>query len=168
MGLADRPETFFSRAVDLQARGLVPEALFEYGRAANGSNPELRRVALTEKAKLASHYASTLYKTGMPGEACRYWLVSIEANPEGINGRFGAARAFHDMADYSKAIRYFEQIFTKTSQPCLIADVANDLGDCWYKLGHSDKARNYYMASRKWHDRVNYRALKTLTESYYK
>jgi len=24
MGLADRPETFFSRAVDLQARGLVP------------------------------------------------------------------------------------------------------------------------------------------------
>jgi len=168
MGLADRPETFFSRAVDLQARGLVPEALFEYGRAANGGDLELRRVALTEKARLASHYASTLYKKGVTGDACRYWLVSIEAKPDEINGRFGAARAFHDMADYWLAIKYFEQIFTKTSQPCLVADIANELGDCWYKLGHSDTARKYYMASRKWHDRVNYRALKTLTESYYK
>jgi tetratricopeptide (TPR) repeat protein len=168
MGLANRPETFFSRAVDLQARGLVPEALFEYGRAASGDDLQLRRVALTEKAKLASLYASTLYKKGVTGEACRYWRVSIEANPQLINGFFGAARAFHDMADYSVAIRYFEQIFTKTSQPCLIADIANDLGDCWYKLGHSDTARKYYMASRKWHDRVNFRALKTLTESYYR
>lgn len=168
MGLANRPETFFSRAVDLQARGLVPEALFEYGRAANGGDPQLRRVALTEKAKLAARYASTLYKKGVTGDACRYWLVSVEANPQEINGFFGAARAFHDMADYSVAIKYFEQIFTKTSQPCLIADIANDLGDCWYKLGHSDTARKYYLASRKWHDRVNFRALKTLTESYYR
>jgi tetratricopeptide (TPR) repeat protein len=168
MGLANRPETFFSRAVDLQARGLVPEALFEYGRAASGDDPQLRRVALTEKAKLASLYASSLYKKGVTGDACRYWRVSIEANPQVINGFFGAARAFHDMADYSVAIKYFEQIFTKTSQPCLIADIANDLGDCWYKLGHSDTARKYYMASRKWHDRVNFRALKTLTESYYR
>jgi len=168
MGLADRPENFFSRAVDLQARGLVPEALFEYDRAARGGDLQLRRVALTEKAKLASHYASTLYKKGVTGDACRYWRVSIEANPQEINGLFGAARAFHDMADYSVAIKYFEQIFTKTSQPCLIADIANDLGDCWYKLGHSDTARKYYMASRKWHDRVNFRALKTLTESYYR
>jgi hypothetical protein len=168
MGLPNRPETFFSRAVDLQARDLVPEALFEYGRAATGDDPKLRRVALTEKAKLASLYASTLYKKGVTGDACRYWRVSIEANPQAINGFFGAARAFHDMADYSVAIKYFEQIFTKTSQPCLIADIANDLGDCWYKLGHSDTARKYYMASRKWHDRVNFRALKTLTESYYR
>jgi hypothetical protein len=168
MGLANRPETFFSRAVDLQARGLVPEALFEYGRAASGDDLQLRRVALTEKAKLASLYASSLYKKGVTGDACRYWRVSIEANPQVINGFFGAARAFHDMADYSVAIKYFEQIFTKTSQPCLIADIANDLGDCYYKLGHSDTARKYYMASRKWHDRVNFRALKTLTESYYR
>lgn len=167
-GLANRPETFFSHAVDLQARGLVPEALFEYGRAASGDDLQLRRVALTEKAKLASLYASSLYKKGVTGDACRYWRVSIEANPQQINGFFGAARAFHDMADYSVAIKYFEQIFTKTSQPCLIADIANDLGDCWYKLGHSDTARRYYMASRKWHDRVNFRALKTLTESYYR
>ncbi|PYJ30552.1 MAG: hypothetical protein DME90_03135 [Verrucomicrobia bacterium] len=131
MGLANRPEIFFSRAV-------------------------------------ASLYASTLYKKGVTGDACRYWRVSIEANPQEINGFFGAARAFHDMADYSVAIKYFEQILTKTSQPCLIADIANDLGDCWYKLGHSDTARKYYMASRKWHDRVNFRALKTLTESYYR
>ena len=168
MGLANRPEIFFSRAVDLQARGLIPEALFEYGRAASGNDLQLRRIALTEKAKLASLYASTLYKKGVTGDACRYWRVSIEANPQEINGFFGAARAFHDMADYSVAIKYFEQILTKTSQPCLIADIANDLGDCWYKLGHSDTARKYYMASRKWHDRVNFRALKTLTESYYR
>jgi hypothetical protein len=168
MGLADRPETFFSRAVDLQLRGLVPEALFEYGRAANEGDLQLRRVALTEEARLASRYAGTLYKKGVTGAASHYWLLSIEANPKEINGFFGAARAFHDMADYSVAIKYFEQIFTKTSQPCLIADIANDLGDCWYKLGHSDTARRYYMASRKWHDRVNFRALKTLTESYYR
>jgi tetratricopeptide (TPR) repeat protein len=168
MGSPERPETFFSRAVDLQVRGLIPEALFEYGRAADGGDLQLRRVALAEKARLASRYAGSLYKQGATGDACRYWLVSIEANPKEINGFFGAARAFHDMADYSVAIKYFEQTFTKTSQPCLIADIANDLGDCWYKLGHSDTARKYYMASRKWHDRVNFRALKTLTESYYK
>jgi tetratricopeptide (TPR) repeat protein len=168
MGLANRPEVFFSRAVDLQARGLIPEALFEYGRAANEGDLQLRRVALIEKARLAARYAGTLYKQGVIGEACRYWLISAEANPEAVNGFFGAARSYHDMADYSVAIKYFEQIFTKTSQPCLIADIANDLGDCWYRLGDSDTARKYYMISRKWHDRVNFRALKTLTESYYR
>jgi len=35
-------------------------------------------------------------------------------------------------------------------------------------LGHPDVARKYYMASRKMHDRANFRALKTLTESYYR
>ena len=127
----------------------------------------MRRVALIEKASLAAHYAGSLYKTGVIGEACRYWLVSIEAAPDKINGFFGAGRAFRDMADYSSAIKYFEPVFKKTTQPCLLSDIENDLGDCWYRLGHLDVARKYYTASRKRHDR-NYRALKTLTESYYK
>src|SRR5206468_3259930 len=126
------------------------------------------RVALLEKARLASRYAATLYKQGGIGEACRYWLVSIEAAPDKLNGFFGAGRAFQNMADYSTAIKYFEPVFHKTSQPALIAGIEDDLGDCWYKLGHPDVARKYYMASRKTHDRANFRALKTLTESYYR
>jgi len=164
----DRPEILFARAVVCQSRGLTEEALFYFGQAADGGDPQVRRVALVEKAGLASRYAGTLFKQGGIGDACRHWLVSIEAAPDKINGFFGAGRAFHDMADYSTAIKYFETVFHKTSQPCLLADIENDLGDCWYKLGHPDVARKYYMASRKWHDRVNYRALKTLTESYYK
>jgi tetratricopeptide (TPR) repeat protein len=168
MGSPDRPEAFFSRAVSLQSRSLIPEALFYYGRAADEGDPQVRRVALMEKARLASRYAGTLYKEGAIGEASRYWLVSIEAAPDKVNGFFGAGRAFHDMADYSTAIKYFEPALHKTSQPCLVADIQNDLGDCWYRLGHPDAARKYYVASRKLHDRANYRALKTLTESYYK
>lgn len=168
MGLPDRPEVFFSRAVVLQTRGLIPQALFEYSRAVNGNDLQLRHVALVEKARLASHYASTLYKQGMPGDACRYWLVSIEADPDKVSGFFGAGRALHDMADYSAAIKYFESIFKKTSEPNLLADIENDLGDCWYRLGNLDTGRKHYMASRKWDDRANFRALKTLTESYYK
>jgi tetratricopeptide (TPR) repeat protein len=164
----DRPEILFSRAVVFQSRGLTQEALFYYGQAADGGDPQVRRVALVEKARLASRYAATLYKQGVTGDACRYWLVSIEAAPDKINGFFGAGRAFHDMANYSTAIKYFEPALHKTSQPCLLADIQNDLGDCWYRLGHPDMARNYYIASRKLHDRANYRALKTLTESYYK
>jgi tetratricopeptide (TPR) repeat protein len=163
----DRPEILFSRAVEFQSRGLTQEALFYYGQAADGGDPNVRRVALVEKARLASRYAGTLYKEGVIGDACRYWLVSIEAAPDKVNGFFGAGRAFHDMADYSTAIKYFEPVFHKSSQPCLFSDVENDLGDCWYKLGHPDLARKYYMSSRKRHDR-NYRALKTLSESYYK
>jgi len=79
-----------------------------------------------------------------------------------------AARAFSDMADYSTAIKYFELVFHKTSQRCLLADVQNNIGECWYKLGQPDVARKYYMASRKLHDRSDFRALKTLTESYYR
>lgn len=168
MGSPNRPEAFFSRAVSLQSRGLIPEALFYYGRAAGEGDPEVRRVALLEKAELASRYAGTRYKQGVTGDACRYWLVSIEAAPDKVNGFFGAGRAFHDMADYSTAIKYFEPIFHKTSQRNLLADAESDLGDCWYKLGHPDVARKCYVASRKWDDRANYRALKTLTESYYK
>jgi tetratricopeptide (TPR) repeat protein len=163
----DRPEIFFSRAVEFKSRGLIPEALFYYDRAAEGGDPQLRRVALIEKASLAAGYAASLYKTGVIGEACRYWLVSIEAAPDKISGFFGAGRAFRDMADYSSAIKYFQPVFKKTTQPCLLSDIENDLGDCWYRLGHPDEARKYYMASRKRHDR-NYRALKTLSESYYK
>jgi len=168
MGLPDRPEVFLSRAVALQLRGLIPEALFEFDRAANGGAPELRRVALVEKARLASHYASTLYRQGVIGDACRYWLVSIESDPEKINGFFGAGRAFRDMADYAAAIKHFEPILKKTAQPTLLADTESDLGDCWYRLGHLEMARKYYMASRKWDDRANFRALKTLTDSYYR
>ena len=164
----DRPEILFARAVVYQSRGLTEEALFYYGQAADGGDPQLRRVALLEKARLASHYAATLYKQGGIGAACRYWLVSIEAAPDKLNGFFGAGRAFNDMADYSTAIKYFEPVFHKTSQPALVADIEDDLGDCWYKLGHPDVARKYYMASRKMHDRANFRALKTLTESYYR
>jgi tetratricopeptide (TPR) repeat protein len=168
MGSPNRPEASFARAVSLQSRGLTPEALFYYGRAADGGDPQVRRVALLEKGGLASRYAGTLYRQGVPGDACRYWLVSIEAAPDKVSGFFGAGRAFHDMADYSAAIKYFEPVFHKTSQACLLADIQNDLGDCWYRLGHPDVGRQYYMASRKQHDRSNFRALKTLTESYYK
>jgi tetratricopeptide (TPR) repeat protein len=164
----DRPEILFARAVLYQSRGLTQEALFYYGQAADGGNPQVRRVALLEKARLAARYAATLYKQGGIGDACRYWLLSIEAAPDKLNGFFGAGRAFHDMADYSAAIKYFEPVFYKTSQPCLLADIENDLGDCWYRLGHPDVARKYYMASRKMHDRKDFRALKTLTESYYR
>jgi tetratricopeptide (TPR) repeat protein len=168
MNSQDRPEVLFARAVVFQSRGLTEEALFYYGQAADGGDPELRRVALVAKAGLASRYAATLYKQGGIGEACRYWLISIEAAPDRINGFFGAGRAFHDMADYSRAIKYFEPVFHKTSQACLLADIENDLGDCWYRLGHPNVARKYYMASRKLHDRQDFRALKTLTESYYR
>ena len=168
MNLPDRPEVLFARALVFQSRGLTEEALFCYAQAANGGDPELRRVALVEKAGLASRYAATLYKQGRIGEACRYWLISIEAVPDRSNGFFGAGRALLDMADYSMAIKYFEHVFHKTSQPCLLADIETDLGDCWYRLGHPNLARKYYMASRKLHDRQDFRALKALTESYYR
>lgn len=168
MGLHNRPELFLCRAVALQLRGLIPEALFQYSRAADAGDPLVHRIALEEKARLASHYAGTIYRRGVPGDACRYWLLSIEADPDMINGFFGAGRAFYDMADYPAAIKYFEPLFKKTSQPNLLSDTESYLGDCWYKLGHLDKARRYYMASRAWDDRANFRALKTLTESYYK
>ncbi len=164
----NRPEALFARGVALQSRGLVPEALFYYDRAAEGDDPQLRRVALIEKARLAGHYAGSLYKTGVIGGACHYWLVSIEAAPDKVNGFFGAGRAFRDMGDYSSAIKHFEPIFEKTSQPNLLADAESELGDCWYRLGHPAMAREYYMASRKWADTENFRALKSLTESYYK
>ena len=48
----------FSRAVAFQSRGLIPEALFDYGRAAEGGDPQMRRVALIEKARLATRYAA--------------------------------------------------------------------------------------------------------------
>jgi len=164
----DRPEILFARALVYQSRGLDEEALFYYGQAADGGDPQVRHVALLEKARLASRYAATLYKEGGIGQACRYWLLSIEAAPDKLNGFFGAARAFSDMADYSTAIKYFELVFHKTSQRCLLADVQNNIGECWYKLGQPDVARKYYMASRKLHDRSDFRALKTLTESYYR
>ena len=154
--------------MSLQSRGLIPEALFEYSRAADGGNPQVRHVALVEKARLAAQYAGSLYKEGVIGEACRYWLMSVNADPDRINGFLGAGRAFRDMADYSSAIKYFEPVFKKTSQPNLLADTESELGDCWYRLGHPDMARKYYLASRKREDRANFRALKSLTESYYK
>jgi len=92
----------------------------------------------------------------------------MEAVPDRSNGYFGAGRASLDMAAYSMAIKYFETVFHKTSQPCLLADIENDLGDCWYRLGDPNLARKYYTASSKRHVRSNFRALKTLTESYYR
>ena len=168
MGSWDHPEVFFARANALRSRDLIPDALFEYTRAADAGDPWMRRVALLEKNRIAAHYAGSLYKSGVPGDACRYWLISIEADPNKLNGFLGAGRAFRDMNDYQAAIKYFEAVLKKTRQPSLLADVENELGDCWYRLGHVDVGRKYYMASRKWDDRVNFRALKTLTESYYK
>jgi tetratricopeptide (TPR) repeat protein len=169
MGLHDRPEIHLARAEALQSRGLVQEALWEYTRTADDAgDSQLRHVALEEKARLASHYADTLYRRGVIGDACHYWQISVEANPNLVNGFFGAGRAFYDMAAYPAAIKHFEVVFRKTSQMNLLSDTASYLGDCYYKLGEVDRARRYYMASRDWDDRLNFRALKTLTESYYK
>ncbi|MGB8342175.1 MAG: tetratricopeptide repeat protein [Chthoniobacterales bacterium] len=168
MGYHDRPEIYLAKAADLQARGLVPEALFAYTRAANTDDAPLKRVALEEKARLASHYAGALYGKGSIGEAAHYWDISIAADPRLVDGYFGAGRANYDVADYPAAIKYLEPLLNKTSQFNVLSDAASYLGDCYYRMGQVEKARKWYMASRDYDDRANFRALKTLTESYYK
>jgi tetratricopeptide (TPR) repeat protein len=168
MGYHGRPEIYLANAADLQARGLIPEALFAYTRAADANDPVLKQISLEEKSRLASQYAGTLYGQGSIGDAAHYWEISIAATPELLYGYFGAARAKYDMADYAESIRYWEPLFKKTSQANLLSDIASYLGDCYYRLGQIERARRWYMASRDYHDRANFRALKTLTESYYK
>ncbi|MEO8440590.1 MAG: hypothetical protein ABI540_10265 [Spartobacteria bacterium] len=168
MGLRDRPESHLSEAASLQQRGLVPEALAQFDQAASLSNSPLKQIALEEKSRLASHYAGTLYRQGAIGEASHYWQISIAAEPEWISGYFGVGRAKYDVAAYPDAIKYFESLLTKTSQSNLLSDTANYLGDCYYRIGEVEQARKWYIASRAFDDRANFRALKSLTESYYK
>lgn len=168
MGLQNRPDVLLAEAAELNSRGLQPEALFQYSRAAATGDQQVRRIALLEKAAVAARYAGTLYRQGVIGDAFHYWQISIEAAPNLINAYYGAGRASYDVADYRRAIKYLDPVFEKTSQNSLLANTYNYLGDCYYRLGDLDDARSYYMASRKSDDRSNFRALKTLTESYYR
>jgi hypothetical protein len=66
------------------------------------------------------------------------------------------------------SIDYLRQAMARTKEATLTADLRSTLGDCYFKLGDVETARSYYLSSRAADDRKNFRALKSLTEDYYR
>jgi tetratricopeptide (TPR) repeat protein len=168
IGETGRPEYHLYRAASLERENLIPEALFELSEVERDGDPACRLVARDEIAQVARDYGRALYKAGAISEANKQWAAAIAARPDLVASHYMAGQGMYDTADYSRAIGHFESVLSLTTQPVLRANALSGIGDSHYKLGDVELARLSYLASRKAYDVENYRALKSLTSSYFR
>jgi tetratricopeptide (TPR) repeat protein len=167
-GQKNRPEYHLYRAAQFETVLSMYQALFELDQAAMQAEPPLADVIRKEKSKVAQDYGKDLYLHGLIGEARRQLEIGIAASPERVAGYYLAGICYYQASDYGQGIDYFQRAIKRTSENTLIADLRTSLGDCYFKLGDVNTARSFYLSSRLADDRKNYRALKSLTEDYYR
>jgi Flp pilus assembly protein TadD len=164
----DQPEFHLYRAVRFEEKADMPQALFELNQASATAKPDLALIVQKEVDRVAQKYGKELYARGNLGDAKKQFELSAAVHPNQIAAYYLAGACCYEMSDYSAAIDYFNKALLRTNQRTLRADIRSSLGDCYFKLGNVELARSYYLASRLADDRKNYRALKSLTESYYR
>jgi Tfp pilus assembly protein PilF len=167
-GQKDQPEYHLYRAAQFEAVKLVYQALFELDQAAAGAGPVLADVVRKEKSDAAQIYGKDLYVQGRIGEAGKQLEIAIAATPERVTGYYLAGVCCYETSDYALGIGFFRRALPLTSQPTLVATLRSSLGDCYFKLGDVETARSFYLRSRAADDRKNFRALKSLTQDYYR
>ena len=167
-GQKDQPEYHLYRAEQFIAVMKVYEALFELDQAAAQAGPVLADVVRKEKSDTAQIYGKDLYLHGQIGEARKQIELAISATPERVSGYYLVAVCCYQSSDYAQAVDYLNRALARTREATLTADLRSTLGDCYFKLGDVDTARSYYMSSRAADDRKNFRALKSLSEDYYR
>jgi hypothetical protein len=167
-GEKDRPEYHLYRASQFEGLRLMIQAEDELDLAGTTTDPELADVVRREKGKVAEEYGKGLYSQGLIGEARKQFEIALQANPVPASIYFLIGQCCYEASDYFAGIAYFQQGATRTRQPSLVADFRTSIGDCYFKLGDVNTAHDYYLSSRVANDQWNYRALKSLTEDYYR
>jgi energy-coupling factor transporter transmembrane protein EcfT len=167
-GQKDQPEYHLYRAAQFEAVMNPYQALFELEQAGQGAGPELLAVIRRQINGVAQGYGKDLYGHGQIGEARKQLEIAIQSAPDLAAGYYLAGICSYELSDYGLGISYLRRALARTTQPSLIADLRTSLGDCYFKMGDVDTARSYYLTSRLADDRKNYRALKSLTEDYYR
>jgi tetratricopeptide (TPR) repeat protein len=167
-GQKDQPEYHLYRAAQYVAVMKVYQALFELDQAAPQAGPVLADVIRKLRSDTAQVYGKDLYLHGQIGQARKLNELAIAATPERVSGYYLAAVCCYESSDYALSIDYLRQAMARTREATLTADLRSTLGDCYFKLGDVETARSYYLSSRAADDRKNFRALKSLTEDYYR
>jgi tetratricopeptide (TPR) repeat protein len=167
-GQKDRPEYHLYRASQFEELREMIQAEDELDRAVANAGPELAEVVRREKSRVAEEYGKGLYSQGLLGEARKQLELAVAANPAPVAGYYLVGQCCYQASDYYAGIAYFTHGLSRTRQRTLIADLRTSIGDCYFKLGDVSTARSYYLASRAANDQWNYRALKSLTEDYYR
>jgi tetratricopeptide (TPR) repeat protein len=167
-GQRDQPEYHLYRAAQYVAVMKVYQAIFELDQAAMRAELPLTDVIRKVKSDTAQTYGKDLYLHGQIGEARKQIEVAISATPERVSGYYLAAVCCYQGSDYALGIDYLNRALARTKEATLTADLRSTLGDCYFKLGDVDTARSYYLSSRAADDRKNFRALKSLSEDYYR
>lgn len=167
-GQKDQPEYHLYRAGQFIAAGKVYNALFELDQAAAQAEQPLADVIRKEKSDTAQDYGRDLYLHGLIGEARKQLELAIAATPERVAGYYLAGVCCYETSDYARAINYLQGAMDRTREATLVADLRSSLGDCYFKLGDVNTARSFYLYSRAADDRKNFRALKSLSEDYFR
>jgi tetratricopeptide (TPR) repeat protein len=167
-GQRDQPEYHLYRAAQYVAVMKVYQALFELDQAVPRAEQPLTDVIRKMKSDTAQTYGKDLYLHGQIGQARKQIEVAIAATPERVSGYYLAAVCCYESSDYALGIDYLNHALERTREATLTADLRSTLGDCYFKLGDVDTARSYYLSSRAADDRKNFRALKSLSEDYYR
>jgi tetratricopeptide (TPR) repeat protein len=167
-GLHDKPEYHVYRAIRYSEDANIEQSLFEWRQALQGAKPALATVIAGEMNTLTGLYAAQLYGRGAIGEARTMLEIATSVLPRQLSGYYLGGMCCYQLADYYTAIGRYKEALLHTTEPSITADIRSCLGDCYFKLGDIETARRYYLASVAADNEHNFRALKSLTEAYYK
>jgi tetratricopeptide (TPR) repeat protein len=136
--------TDLEKALNLIAKGQLNEALALLSAHEKKDDEKILKIAKARFAKAQVYELQLKYKN-----ALKYYEKAVQLAPENSKYLNAAGLIFNTLADYEKAIGYYEKALAsdlKTFGPKhpKVAIRWNNLGGAWHSKGNTDKAIEYF------------------------
>jgi len=161
-------EARFFLGEDLISRGSYELGMYWLDLARITDGPDLARQVSCEIAKLSLIQGNRYYKLGSLGAAMDEWRRSIQAQPRQVAPYYMLGMTSMDLASPDQARKWLLRAQSYSTLPVVGSLCWAAIGDTYYKSGELDKARTCYFKSTQAYSELNYRALKSLIDDYFK
>jgi tetratricopeptide (TPR) repeat protein len=138
--------------------GLLPSAIAMLDSIVVSSD-ELSRAAARREASVLTVYGAHLFNTGAFGAAVKAWETARIRNPELWLPALYLTRGYILTARYQDAAKLARETIPKISDPSILGDLYDNLGDAERASGHMELAREAYSDSYRFNYGQNRRAL---------
>lgn len=143
-------------------QGNIDAALSEYRLALPHATGALESIL---RKRLAWTYVTLgfkQYRQGDVGQAAVQWEKALATDSAQIAAVYGLARAYFDQGRYEQSLAMSQSVLAYTRHRLLRANVQANMGDSYWKLGDTTKARLAYAVAMKLDAYGNFRAMKSL------
>jgi tetratricopeptide (TPR) repeat protein len=162
------PAACFYDGINLIDREFYLEGMDKLTQTSAADDRILAALVRQKIADLALVHAEAVYSKGAQGEACVELERALQNQPDQVAAYYMLGQAHADGFTMDQALDWYHKAEQQTQLPVLRAICLSAMGDCYYKMGQPAKARDYYLASSKMNENMNYRSEKSLIDDYYR